>query len=1012
VRDQEPSAVAAASIDDPAAEEAGDGTPDKLRELAERYFWLFEDSPVAKYVCDVGGNVLEVNSALCRLLGTLPDGVVGRTLASFSLDPPVPEAALEAFLSGRSRTYSSMRRYRGADGRSLRALVTLGAIRDANGRARTIFGEVEDLTAHDIATSELDRQRRRLEMAIEASGISVWELDVSGGRMTVQERAPGAVEFREQSMTYGDFVRSFHPDDRGLVPSIKAFRSQSCLELDIELRTGPALGPVRWVHLRGRAALGDDGLVARVAGTTADVTEPRAQRAELAAQRDRLELALETANMMAWEVRLGPQPSFSAIRPDILGLYLREGAAVSGLLASPIFGDRVFPADREAVSLAVGQHLSASGGSLDIEYRWRDDADRTRWLHTRARAEPDAAGQVQRVTGTTADLTAARREVSARLRAERILSRTLEASQDAFVGVDEHGLVTDWNPAAEVLFGWFRDEMVGARLVDRICGTDRADLVDLLSPAGVPVVLTLGMAGAESQRLRREVEVVTRDGRRFPAEIAVVQVEDDGAPFFRLFVRDLSERKAYESQLIRNALFDPLTGLPNRALLVDRLSGAIRRLSRVVGMVAVLFIDVDRFKHINDSISHRAGDEFLVQLGQRIRSVLRPSDTVARFGADEFVVLCEALEGEREAMAVATRIEGQFAAPFVLDGAHGRDVYASAAVGIALATDSSTNAEALVRDAGTAMHRAKEHGGGHSEVFDAEIRRRSIAHFETESELRRALERDELTLYYQPVVDLTGRLVKVEALVRWPHPSGRVALPAEFVPLAEETGLIVPLGEAVLQMACQQVSSWRRDYPELAELGVAVNVSSAQLRSQEAVDRIGAIISGSDLPASALVLEITESVLMDERTGAGNKLATLRSLGVRLAVDDFGTGYSSLLYLRRYPLDMLKIDRSFVAGLVDNPEDATIVDAVVRLGHSFGLQTVAEGVETAEQLRLLRSLGCDMGQGHFWGRPLPAETLLTLLLADDLRPAPPSPTRRPASSAGTAPGDVLRLPDL
>jgi EAL domain-containing protein (putative c-di-GMP-specific phosphodiesterase class I) len=329
-----------------------------------------------------------------------------------------------------------------------------------------------------------------------------------------------------------------------------------------------------------------------------------------------------------------------------------------------------------------------------------------------------------------------------------------------------------------------------------------------------------------------------------------------------------------------------------------------------------------------------------------------------------------------------------------------------------LATDSSTNAEALVRDAGTAMHRAKEHGGGHSEVFDAEIRRRSIAHFETESELRRALERDELTLYYQPVVDLTGRLVKVEALVRWPHPSGRVALPAEFVPLAEETGLIVPLGEAVLQMACQQVSSWRRDYPELAELGVAVNVSSAQLRSQEAVDRIGAIISGSDLPASALVLEITESVLMDERTGAGNKLATLRSLGVRLAVDDFGTGYSSLLYLRRYPLDMLKIDRSFVAGLVDNPEDATIVDAVVRLGHSFGLQTVAEGVETAEQLRLLRSLGCDMGQGHFWGRPLPAETLLTLLLADDLRPAPPSPTRRPASSAGTAPGDVLRLPDL
>ena len=486
--------------------------------------------------------------------------------------------------------------------------------------------------------------------------------------------------------------------------------------------------------------------------------------------------------------------------------------------------------------------------------------------------------------------------------------------------------------------------------------------------------------------MRREVEVYTRDGRHFPAEISAVRVEDDGLPFWRLFVRDLSERKAYESQLIRNALFDPLTGLPNRALLLDRLSGAVRRLSRVAGLLAVLFIDVDRFKHVNDSLGHSSGDDFLVELSQRIRYVLRPADTVARFGADEFVVLCEALEGEREAMALALRIEGIFATPFVLDGPPGREVYASASVGISLAKDASTNAETLVRDAGTAMHRAKEHGGGHAEVFDAEIRRRSIAHLETESELRRALEREELCLYYQPVVDLTGRLDKVEALVRWAHPSGRVALPMEFVPLAEETGLIVPLGDSVLEMACHQVAQWRDDYPSLSELQVSVNISSAQLRAKDAVERMATIVDRTGLSHDALILEITETVLMDERTGAANKLAALRSLGVRLAVDDFGTGYSSLLYLRRYPLDMLKIDRSFVAGLVDNPEDATIVDAVVRLAHSFGLQTVAEGVETADQLRLLRSLGCDMGQGHFWGRPLPPETLLSRLLADGPSP--------------------------
>lgn len=948
-----------------------------LAEVAERYFWLFEESPVAKYTCDLDGKVLEVNSALCRLFGRPPEEIVGQSISSFSADPPLPAEELVPFLSGHARTYTGMRRYRVPDGKVLRAMVTLGAIRDANGQARTVFGSLEDLTAQYLASTELDRQRDRLEMAIEASGISVWELDVVSGCLTLQQRAPGEAEFHEQTMTYGDFVRSFYPDDRGLLPTIRLLRSGVCRELDLELRAGAAFGPVRWVHLKGRAVSDDEDTVIRVAGTTADVTEPRAQRAELAAQRDRLELALETAGMMAWELRLGAEPSFSSIHADLLGLDIPATVPVSGPMDSPVFGERVFLADREALSQAVQDCLGGRGEVLDVEYRLHDDAGSVRWAHTRARAERGRSGLALLVSGTTADVTGARREVAARLRAERILSRTLEASRDAFIGADEAGVVTDWNPAAEAMFGWFRDEIVGQSLIERICNGDGTELSELFAATATSPA---GGARTEGSGVRRELEVYTRDGRHFPAEVSAVRVEDDGFTFWGLFVRDLSERKAYESQLIRNALFDPLTGLPNRALLVDRLSGAVRRLSRVAGLLAVLFIDVDRFKHVNDSLGHRAGDDLLVELSQRIRSVLRPADTVARFGGDEFVVLCEALEGEREAMGLALRIEGIFATPFVVAGSP--EIYASASVGISLARDATTNAETLVRDAGTAMHRAKEHGGGHAEVFDAEIRRRSIAHLETESELRRALERGELCIYYQPVVDLTGRLDKVEALVRWAHPSGRVALPVEFVPLAEETGLIVPLGDSVLEMACEQVAKWRGDYPSLSDLQVAVNISSAQLRSQDAVDRMASIVERTGLPHGALILEITETALMDERTGAANKLAALRSLGVRLAVDDFGTGYSSLLYLRRYPLDMLKIDRSFVAGLVDNPEDATIVDAVVRLGHSFGLQTVAEGVETSEQLGLLRNLGCDLGQGHFWERPLPPETLLSRLLAD------------------------------
>ncbi len=703
-------------------------------EVAGCYHQVFEASHLPMYVCGTDGEILEVNPALCRLLGYPADQLVGRALGSLSADPPLAASELDGFLEGKASEHSCTRRYRRADGRVVAVRVTLGAVRDARGRARTIFGQLEDLTSDERAGQQAERERGRQPMA-------------TGAR-------------------------------------------------------------------------------------------------------------------------------------------------------------------------------------------------------------------------------------SARLPAERALSRALEASMDAVIGVDQAGLVTDWNPAAEAMFGWFRDEVAGRELVPRICSPQATGALQRLFSD----LEAAGGSGAEVPGARAQLEAVSRDGRHFPVEASLARVDDDGVALYRLFLRDLSERKAYEGQLVRNALFDPLTGLPNRALLLDRLAGAIGRLSRVEGLVAVLFVDLDRFKILNESLGPRAGDELLVQLGHRLRSVLRPADTVARLRGDEFVVLCEALGNEREVMALADRAQGVLAKPFVLASQRGQEVYASASVGISLARAATADPESLVGEAEIAMRRAKEHGGGQAEVFDAEAQRRSMAHLETETQLRRALERSELCVYYQPLVDLTGQLQEVEALVRWAHPSGRVALPAEFVPLAEQTGLIVALGEAVLQMACEQAARWRSAYPRLANLGLAVNVSGAQLRRADAVERLLSIVGQSGLPPSALTLEITESVLMDESTGVGRKLASLRSVGARLAIDDFGTGYSSLLFLRRYPLDVLKIDRSFVAGLVDNPEDAAIVEAVVRLGHSFGLKTVAEGVETAQQLELLHRLDCDMGQGYLWGRPLPPDSLISYVL--------------------------------
>jgi diguanylate cyclase (GGDEF)-like protein/PAS domain S-box-containing protein len=450
-------------------------------------------------------------------------------------------------------------------------------------------------------------------------------------------------------------------------------------------------------------------------------------------------------------------------------------------------------------------------------------------------------------------------------------------------------------------------------------------------------------------------------------------VADRNDPYWVCQFLDVTRRKHAETELSYQAHHDALTGLPNRAHLARRLAASLENRTEV----AVAFVDIDDFKVINDSLGHGAGDRLLGLVAERLRRVLRPGDVLARFGGDEFTALLDGVGDARMAMRVADRLAGSLRAPFELDG---EQRFVTVSVGVTLSTHGA-DAEELLRDADAAMYRAKELGKARCELFDQSMRSRALERLELEAGLRHVLERDELELHYQPAVDLeSGRVVSVEALLRWQHPEHGTLSPSRFIPLAEQTGLIVPIGEWVIEEACRQLEEW--DVPDLK---VAVNVSPRQLASEELVPAVSRALERANLAPERLCLEITESAVIADPDAALAKLRRLKEIGVSLAVDDFGIGYSSLANLRELlPVDVLKIDKSFVDGLNTNTDDTVIVESVVGLARSLGLEAVAEGVETVEQAEALASMQCAQAQGYHYARPQPASALARLLRADAL----------------------------
>jgi diguanylate cyclase (GGDEF)-like protein/PAS domain S-box-containing protein len=796
-----------------------------------------------------------------------------------------------------------------------------------------------------------------------------------------------------------------HPDDRARVrAAIRAQLDGPDKPEPVEYRARHVDGT--WRHLESVARdLSDVPAVGGVVVTTRDITEHREAEARVRASEDRYRGIVEDQTDLICRFQADGTLTF------VNEAYARFFGTTVEALVGTTFEPRVPEEDRVRLQRALSS-LGSHQPVTMVEHRVALDDGRVRWQQWAERAVLDEHGEIVEYQAVGRDVTEQRRAEALVVDQARILEtiakgapltdtltelcRVVEAhipdGRCSIMLLDDDS-ATLRHGAAPRLPTKFVQALDGTIVGPNSgsCGTAafRGDQVIVTDIEHDPLWdRSRELAAAHGLRACWAMPIVASGDDRVRGTVAVYCYEPAAPTPEQEHLVEMAvqlagiaiERKEFEAQLAYQAHHDPLTGLPNRALFLEFLMLALARARRYHTTVAVLFLDLDRFKLVNDSLGHDAGDALLVSLSERLRGVLRPGDTVARFGGDEFTVLCEDLSGagaRHQAIEVAERLLEVMEQPFLFEG---EEQFLGASIGISLGATGDERPDDMLRDADSAMYRAKERGKGRWEVFDEAMRESAIARLEIENSLHRAIERGEFRLFYQPIIALNeARCVGAEALVRWQHPERGLVPPYEFINLAEETGMIVRMGEWVLNEACRQGARWKAERPDAEPFSVAVNLSGRQLAHPGLANQVRNALEESGFDAPLLSLEITESVLMEDAEATIVAIKALKALGVRLSIDDFGTGYSSLGYLRRFPVDFVKVDRSFVDGLGTEAEDSAIVAAVVSLGHALGLRVIAEGVETELQLAELVALGCDDAQGFFFAPPQPAPDLSELI---------------------------------
>ena len=930
------------------------------RWTSDQYAAIVQHARDAVITVSADGVITGWNPAAQQLYGYTAEEALGASITLLR-DPAENATAtemLERAAGGRAATVT--RRNARKNGSLFYAEISYAPIRSEDGSIRSVTAFVRDVTAQREATRYLrdseELQRARFTQAPVAQLITSPE----GPITAVNPALVALVGWSEQELLGHDPLEFLEPTDVPLAAErrdeyISGAREAGQVQVRIRRPDGSEIYAIAASSVM-RSATGQLlGVCTFVQDVTAQFEAEQQLRTSEARFRELVQHAGDVAVILAPDATITYATSTTS---NFLGFQPEEVIGTDGW-------DYVHEEDKARLNETFQRALATPGTQppvrirvlrLDGSWRWVD------YTVTNLLDEPAVAGMVINLRDAHEQHLAEQA-----LRASEQRYRTIvETAQEGILAIDAEGRVAFANRRAGDIWGLSPEALQTKSIDSSPWAADLWVLADRLAaaPAGHTESFEITHARA--------------DGTPLHVQMSASPLFDDHGKYVGALAlqTDVTEQRRAARELEHMALYDQLTGLANRTLFLDRLEHAIVRSRRFGQHLAVLFCDLDQFKLVNDSLGHAAGDELLREVADRLRHTVRGEDTVARLGGDEFVVLMEDVLEESEPTDLAERINLALGAPFELLGRH---VTASASIGISsLSPESTASAGDLLRDADAAMYAAKSRGRSRVQAFDSSLRANAVDVLTTTGELRQALEEEQLRLHYQPIVDLTtGEVVGLEALVRWQHPHRGLLPPAAFIEAAETSGLIVPVGAWVTAAACKAAAGWTDLGRDGTPLQVSVNLSARQLVDGTVVDTVAAALAMSGLPAESLLLEVTESAVMEDAAAALDVLHALKGLGVAIAIDDFGTGYSSLTYLRRFPVDRLKIDRSFVAGLGVSDDDHAIVSSVISLARSVGVTPVAEGVETREQLSVLRRLKCDMAQGYLFSRPVPAESIRT-----------------------------------